>query len=369
MEWRMPADDGSGASRGAMPAGRISRRHNAACRAFTLIELLAVVAVTAVLTGLLLPAVQSAREAARRAQCANNLKQIGLALHNHQSTTGSFPSMAFNGSPGGLGSPPLSSNYYSPLARSLGQFDHAAAFNAINFEIATVFSDGLASNHTVMMMSIAGFLCPSDPPPPVSGYGRNNYRFSTGPTFFMTPVPPETQSSMGVFASDPAYTLTVRPGDIRDGLSNTVGVSERLQGDWTKGDFKPGGDYLIADRFNQYFPPDEIVAFCESLPPAPATMQESKGGESWLVSGYHFTGYNHCAAPNHHRQSCGNTILTDTMNGRFLQAGSFPATSAHPGGVNVLMMDGNVRFVRDGIATATWRALSTRAGGEIASPE
>ncbi len=345
------------------------RSKGASRRGFTLIELLVVISVIAVLLGLTIPAVQSAREAARRAQCVNNLKQIGVALHQFESSFGSFPPILESGSPTGRGGAPLEPTEYSPLARALGQLEQVAAYNAINFQLPAVVGEGVAANQTVMMTSFGGFLCPSDPPPPVAGYGRVNYRFSTGPTFFMTPVAAETPSIMGAFAADSRHTLRLRPGDIGDGLSNTAGVSERLQGDWTKVTFKPGGDYLIADKFGIYFTADEIVSFCGSLPPAPETMQESKGGESWLVSGYHFTGYNHCAAPNQNRFSCGNNVYNDTMNGRFIQAGSFPATSAHPGGVNVLMMDGHVRFVRDGIATPTWRALATRSGGEIAPPE
>ena len=195
------------------------------------------------------------------------------------------------------------------------------------------------------------------------GYGRVNYRACTGPTFFHYPVEDETWGGAGAYAIRVARVC--RPADIGDGLSATVGFSERVQGDWTKQVYRKGGDYRLGDRFNVYMTGDQMAAYCATLAADPAMPVESRGGESWFISSYHYTTYNHCAGPNRDDRTCAVDQDIDTPGGRALKAGSFPASSAHPGGVNVLMLDGSVRFVRDAIALPNWRALATRAGGEV----
>jgi len=326
-------------------------------RGFTLIELLVVIVVIGVLMGLLLPAVQGAREAGRRAQCAAHLKQIGLALHHYEATHRVFPGViAMIG--GGLDR--FAPRLDSPLARMLPELEQGVLYDSINFVLVPDQGPGLHANHTVLVTTIDLFLCPSDGPPPVAGYGRVNYRFNMGPTPLVTGITTTPGWADGPFSTGPFRG----PSDFRDGLSNTIGVSERLQGDWTEGAFRRGGDYRVG-RIEPlaHALPDAAIAACAAL--GPGTPAESRGGESWFFSGYGTTTYNHCAPPNPPSPDCSFHDVLGGLHDRIVTQGVFSATSAHPGGVQVLAMDGSVRFVGDGIALAAWRALATRSGGEV----
>ena len=322
-------------------------------RGMTLIELLVVVAVIGILVGLLLPAVQAAREAARRAQCLNNLRQMGIAIHQYVSTHEVFP-------------PSYLRDAKSPVVHLLPFFEQAVLFHAVNFDLEADFGPGLQTNLTAMSVAIGTLLCPSDGAPRVEGYGRINYRFSVGPATHASGNDP---AAPGAFAP----LLTFRPAHFSDGLSQTVGVSERLQGDWTRSTYRRGGDYPFAGVGLVAPTPDAGLALCRSAHAALTTESpiESRGGESWFLAGLHFTSYNHCASPNRWDLDCAfNLALTiGTVHGRALGPGIFSASSAHPGGVNVLMMDGAARFARDSVDLAVWRAISTRSGGETASLE
>ena len=340
-------------------------REGATRRGFTLIELLVVVSVIAILCSLLLPAVQAAREAARRAQCISNLKQIGIGFNSYASLDGHFPPVILLPSRSGI--PPVDwYNITSPMARMLPHLEQSVLYNAINFVPPADFGPGLYANLTAMTTTVAIFVCPSDGGPQVPGYGRVNYRFSLGPaTMFSVQVPAPSRALYGAFPP----VLSLVAADFPDGLSSTIGVSERLQGDWAKQTFRHGGDYLLRDGAYAGPDPDVAVSICRSLAPAPATPHESRGGESWFLSGLHFTSYNHCSTPNRWADDCSFTKYVDTVHDRFMIDGAFSASSAHPGGVNVLMMGGGVRFIGDSVTLPTWRALSTRIGGEVISSD
>ena len=330
---------------------------------FTLIELLTVIAVIGILVGLTLPAVQAAREAARRLQCTNNLKQVGLALHNYEAGHHYFPGVVTQGDlpmQNGSTASPLE---FSPLARMLGELEQPALYNAVNFTLVPSDAYALQANLTAMTTTVNVFLCPSDGPPGVAGYGRNNYRFCLGLTprsaaYFQA-------SSSGAFAAHEFY----RPADFQDGLSNTVGVSERLQGGWIADRLRRGGDYRLSPVAMDNLPPpgtddaDRAVSICAAVP-ADAVI-ETRAGESWFESGYHFTNYNHCATPNPKTPDCAYDPFREPILSRMHHSGVFSASSNHPGGVNTLRMDGSVHFAKDGVSLATWRALSTRSGGEL----
>jgi prepilin-type N-terminal cleavage/methylation domain-containing protein/prepilin-type processing-associated H-X9-DG protein len=331
---------------------------------FTLIETLVSIFIVALLLTLLLPAVQSARETARRIQCVNNLKQLGIALHSYSSVYVCFPPTWQTSSP--QPGDPLYYNLahrYSPLARMLPQLDLAVLYNSTNFQPPAIFGVGLESNQTIMKTVQNVFLCPSDVWPDVLGYGRVNYRFCTGFFADMDATPPEPASLLGAFGQ---WQRSTTPADFGDGLCSTVGVSERLQGDWTKSDFKAGGDYYLGNLGYTYMSPDATVLYCDSLASLNAPY-ESRGGESWFLTGYHFTNYNHCATPNWRGGACSFDNYAGSIVDRTSHAGSFPATSYHRGGVNTLMMDGNVHFTTDSIDLHIWRALSSRSGGEVIS--
>ncbi len=332
---------------------------------FTLIELLVVVLIIGLLTALVLPAVQSAREASRRIQCTNNLKQLGLALHNYLTQNSVFPGINLNThiAPGTHAY--TSTYYYSPFARMLAQLDQPSLYSGINFMLPAV--EAIPLNQTLMETDIGCLLCPSDAQPAVQGYGRANYRFNIGPTPLWAAGNYYPLSESGPFTVHVVYS----PADFLDGLSATVGVSERLEGDWTRGRFKWSGDYVYLTAAtppgipHSLWDADQAVRFCSALPLS--LPQESRGGESWFLSGLHFTDYNHCASPNMKIPDCSlNTDRVEAIRSRIEQQGVFKASSYHSGGVNALTMDGSVRFFQNGIDLRIWRALATRSGGEVA---
>jgi prepilin-type N-terminal cleavage/methylation domain-containing protein len=337
-------------------------KHRPARPAFTVIELMVVVVVIAILIALLLPAVQSAREAARRAQCINNLKQIGIALASYAAANTVFPSISavtWTSPGGGL----ISGHYHSPFVRMLPQMDQVPLYNSTNFSWVPSDVRALWANQTVMTATVAGFICPSDRTAPVPGYGRANYRFNVGPSPWFAPTDSAPDSWSGPFTVHRFY----RPADFTDGLSQTIGASERLQGGWLSGSFKHGGDYLVTDAGNAKLPfaADWAVGVCASA--SPSSPANTQSGESWFLSGFHYTDYNHCTAPNPPFPDCTLLPIKDaTVHGMTLQEGVFSATSYHPGGVNSLRMDGSVRYAGNSTGLPIWRALATRAGGEVA---
>jgi prepilin-type N-terminal cleavage/methylation domain-containing protein len=327
---------------------------------FTLIETVVVLGVLGILFALTTAAIQSAREAARRMQCSNNLRQIGLALQNYVTEVGCFPPIDCASFRPGM----PAAHYYSVLSRTLSLVDNLPLYNSVNFYFVPVYTDGLAANRTAMLSRVALFLCPSDPGGAVDGYGRTNYRFNVGATCRFAPGPSDPPSLAGAFTTHFAYS----PAAFTDGLSNTVGISERLQGDWLKSTFKQGGDYSLSPFGGavEILSADQAVTLCDSVPAGYAV--ESRGGESWFVSGFHFTNYNHLLPPNGKSTACAFDDLVEPFAIRVIHAGVFPATSYHKGGVMAATMDGSVRFVADGIAPTLWRALATRAGGEVVNP-
>lgn len=338
---------------------------------FTLIEILVAITIIGVLLSLTIPAVMGARESARRIQCVNNLKQIGLGLLNYESVYSHFPSL-YSDSVMGVG-PNMSgaAHGYSPFARMLAQLDQGNLFNNQNLTLSHTEVLAILANQTVATTTVALFLCPSDRGSSVPGYGRVTYRFNTGPTARITTYPPPLERpervSAGAFSMSAFYTTAEFP----DGLSNTIGASERLQGDWISDRFSRDGDYRLADYgLDKADDPDDGIdkmnrchARAETLP------AESRGGESWFFSGFHFSAYNHCQPPNPATDDCSFDNFIDTIHDRTCHSGTFPARSRHRGGVNVLYMDGRVGNVSNSIDPGVWMALSTRNGGEAITSE
>jgi prepilin-type N-terminal cleavage/methylation domain-containing protein/prepilin-type processing-associated H-X9-DG protein len=320
---------------------------------FTLIELLVVIAIIAVLIALLLPAVQSAREAARRAQCTNNLKQLGLAMHNYHDSVDCFPMSMGMDSPG-FGYPePVS---YSGLSMLLPFMEQTVIFNAINYSILR----GDPGNNTAMGTSVNSFLCPSDPQQGSlpSGQAGANYHPNSGngivyvsgasdPTNFNTSLPPFN----GVF-----YPVSkTRVADITDGTSNTGAFSEMGLGDQSNG--------IATEKTDQFWTqtwpttPDLAISQCQGFLVTNLAFQGlSTDGVPW-IEGSTSAMYNHVNVPD--KRSC---IFPP---GRIMNT----ANSYHPGGVNLLLCDGSVRFIKDSINLQTWRALGSRNGGEVVSSD
>ncbi|MBS0264840.1 MAG: DUF1559 domain-containing protein [Planctomycetes bacterium] len=305
-------------------------------RGFTLIELLVVIAIIAVLVSLLLPAVQQAREAARRTQCRNNLKQLGLALHNYESSYGVFP-------PGQFASPPHIGA--SAISQLLPYFDQGNLYNSINFSLP--YTD--PSNQPAVATVIPGLMCPSDSSANLSSYGGpTNYMVNKGSNIIWQDA---TGPNVGMPVQNGVmyYQSRVRMRDITDGTSNTAAFSERLLADGNNAVVSPIADVFFSPAFPTT--PDEAVSLCNSIDITNLANQfPLYMGAPW-IDGQHT--YMHVSGPN--ARSCGFFVaLRATM----------PPSSYHSGGVHVQLCDGSVRFVSNSINLGTWRGLGTRAGGE-----
>lgn len=311
---------------------------------FTLVELLVVIAVIGGLLALLLPAVQTAREAARRMSCQSNQKQLGLALHNHQAALGRFPA--------GRGAFPF---VFSSLARLL-PYCEGTAYREIDFSAPPItFSlangtivDG-STNYVAATTITPIFLCPSDP----NAAGR-----LSGSDFAATSYAACAGSAQigwgsltdadGIFYSD----SKIRIADLTDGSSNTIAFSERLGGRGPQ----TGTQIVPSIRMEMW----EIAD--ASAPTPEQCTNRSNGswymlrGEKWIMGNYGNTLYNHYYRPNSSQYDC--------MDIR-QQSALMAARSAHGGGVNTLRADGSVHFVAEQIDLSTWRGLSTRQGNEI----
>jgi prepilin-type N-terminal cleavage/methylation domain-containing protein/prepilin-type processing-associated H-X9-DG protein len=339
-------------------AMRADPPRRATTRGFTLIELLVVIAIIGVLIALLLPAVQAAREAARRAQCVNNLKQIGLAVHNYAQRVGSFPI--------GQGPEPSGSWFgWSSLAMILPDLEQAPVYNAINFAIPDGSAPGTPQNLTAQNTRVVAFLCPSDSDRLASAAGHNNYVGNNGSGTATNGASPSGVICGMVGIGSPYFpSYTVRLQDVTDGLSNTAAYSERVMGLGLDNDAQgadnlspPGSVLKIATLPSD---PDQAASLCGATDPhaAGATMAGLYSfGSFWHLGTMYGTRYNHILTPN--MWSC---AVDHTDND-----GAHTAASRHSGAVNVLFADGSVKAVKGSVSRVVWRALGTRTGGEVVS--
>jgi prepilin-type N-terminal cleavage/methylation domain-containing protein/prepilin-type processing-associated H-X9-DG protein len=316
-------------------------------RGFTLIELLVVISIVALLIALLLPAVQAAREAARRLQCQNNLKQIGLALANYETALQVNPFGV--GGTGPFGYVPR----WSPQSQFLPWLEQVQLFNSLNFTGIPWTGQPQFSppNVTALSVHIAGFLCSSDTDQVDDSVGHNNYRASAGtlPYDLRDDSPTKTGQNTGAFW----YQSSVRISAIRDGTSMTAMFSERCLG-------VPARPDILAD----YYVTAPSIPACSRATPGLTPRYDTSGqwsGGRWGDGCMLYTRFHSIFVPN--QPSC--NFGSDDWNGQEIVT----ATSRHPGGVNLMLADGSVRFVADTINLGVWQALGTIAGGEIVSAD
>jgi prepilin-type N-terminal cleavage/methylation domain-containing protein/prepilin-type processing-associated H-X9-DG protein len=374
-------------------------------RGFTLIELLVVIAIIAVLIALLLPAVQAAREAARRSQCTNNLKQIGLAMHNYHQGVGTFPI----GNGQGARDLNYSTKYsnwtdWGAMSMLLPYMEQGPIANAINFSFCSGGGYGAQVNATAALKLISAYMCPSDTnvgyggaPPSnqalVTAWGQtcyppniNSYRGSIGtttstwgwttgymqcqpdPMGFATPQPC-TAFSTGLFV----YYISNGIQQVTDGTSNTIAYSESLVGD--------NGTLSVSHRNNSVgnvggataaqVPDASVINYQTVLVPAlnACTQQylqnngtNATNGNRWGWGAVGISLFNTVVTPNS-KQFPWNTC---SASGGGPDNSTFSnAQSNHPGGVNAMFADGSVRFIKDSISPQTWMALGTKSNGEV----
>jgi hypothetical protein len=302
---------------------------------------------------MLLPAVQGAREASRRAQCDNNLRQIGLALASYATALDVFPFGVGGAAPAGREA------RWSAHSQILPYLEQPALYNSVNFAGVPWIHDPVLGpmNRTALMTPVAAFLCPSDRDriddpraDPQSVTAPVSYRGCAGtlPRNLSAdlPIPGGTAKNDGTYW----FQSAVRPAHFRDGMSNTAAFSERCL-----------GVVGLADTLSNYYLVDSSANSCATASPANSLSFEKLyelSGYRWADGNVLYTRYQHVFTPM--KPSC---LLggSDDFDGPIVVT----ATSRHPGGVNLLLGDASVRFVRKEVAPAAWMALATIAGGEV----
>ncbi len=315
-------------------------------RAVTLIEILVTIGILSLLAALLLPAVQRGREAASRAECANNLKQLGIALHAYQANHSLFPPSHGAGLFFGT---KLSLRDYSMHSKLLPFIEQTSVYNSINF----LSEPSSVDNRTAMASRIALFLCPSDSFEfSVSYASPNSYRANHGTSPYPTWASSSPEGGNGAFRVAPPCLSTV---DFTDGLEQTAALSEKRRGDGDDRHFSAETDGFLLPG-GSVPPPETIRSWCQSVSSA-VVPHFSDAGLTWFLAGPRNTWYNHVETPNAAMPDCAVLITLP-------ETGIFTARSQHPGGVNVLFASGKVRFVSQHVDLNIWRALGTRNGNE-----
>jgi prepilin-type N-terminal cleavage/methylation domain-containing protein/prepilin-type processing-associated H-X9-DG protein len=325
---------------------------------FTLIELLVVIAIVGVLVALLLPAIQSVRESARRTSCSNNLKQLGLALAHYESARKSFPTGA--DSKIWEDGPTLPQTFYrwSTFAHLTPYLEEKAARNALDFSVplfTNVAAVVAAQNRAGVALVIPSFLCPADIGTAVdTGFGPLNYAACTGDgTDGGSPF-----QTNGIFYINSKTRLR----DITDGLSKTVALAESTLG---------SGAESFSGTVNK-IDPQAAYAYVFGTPLTDSNCNSAvnfnwtnRRGYAWVNGEYRCGLFNNYLEPNAQRIDCMASVLnTSDPTQLYAAYGWRAARSRHAGGVNVSLADGSVHFIPDGVNQRIWQAISTRAGGE-----
>jgi prepilin-type N-terminal cleavage/methylation domain-containing protein/prepilin-type processing-associated H-X9-DG protein len=336
-------------------------------RGFTLIELLVVIAIIGILIALLLPAVQAAREAARRAQCVNNLKQLALAIQNYHDVNLAMP-------PSGDGGGVQPVHTYSLKVRILSFLELGNLYDSYNLNLgAAVLNGTWPQNSTLSHVEVNVFNCPSDGNIGHPSYAGTSYpenlgtnianvgHYMNGPTYFTGPA--SVTDCAGATVRD-TYTGTTSLANVRDGTSTTAIFSEMVKG---TGLLIGDGLHMIyrggtTNRCAFFGQPDADFLMSQECQNKANIFEYAYKGKEWPRSYMGGGGgYTHTMPPN--KKAC---VYSSVSSQIFNLMG---ASSYHPGGVNVAFLDGTVRFVKNSVNYNAWLAISTRAGREVVSSD
>ncbi|MFH1924812.1 MAG: DUF1559 domain-containing protein [Planctomycetota bacterium] len=363
--------------------------------AFTLVELLVVIAIIGILIALLLPAVQAAREAARRTQCVNNLKQLGLGLHNHHDTYKQFPPLNYGNGGRRNTNPQGNEERNTGLMRIMAYLEQGAIYDILSRPFTAVSPPvlpwgpirggapgGATTSYPPYTTTIPCFICPSNPQPAATLWGISaprNYACSLGDSISVIGPPGwgaanYLRPNRGVFAvvAHPIVESKISMSSVTDGTSNTILMAERCFGTSNTRSIR---GYFARNVAGTNTQPINclLTASGNFYLPTQSVMTARAVGVEWFDGAAAFTGFNTVLPPN--SPSCAVDSWGDSW-------GVFSASSYHPGGVNVLLGDASVRFVSEtidtnnlGLAEVTsgqspygvWGALGSKDGGEAVS--
>jgi prepilin-type processing-associated H-X9-DG protein len=322
-----------------------------------LLELLVVIAIIGLLVALLLPAFQAARLSAQRTQCINNLRQIALSANNFQSARGHFPAGSISRRYDVQPTTPHNFYRWSVLAQLTPFLEQTSAFNALDISVPLYGRNFqvFEQNAVGVALVVPEFLCPSDQGQRVHpSFGPTNYAASAG-----------TGANGGSpFDADGAFytNSNLPPRKVRDGLSKTVAFSESVL-----------GRNVERGMPREQVDPRYVYAFARSTPLTEESCRESAfwnytdlRGFAWVNGEFRAALYNHHLGPNSREFDCVSARTTGPPSVIYAPYGWRAARSLHPGGVNVAMLDGAIRFVDDEIDLSIWRAMATRAGNDHA---